>query len=320
MKKLIWTCAVWGRAYLDLLETVHLPSLMSPGNFPALKHPIDSIIYTTPADAIEVGRIIEPMKRHGQPQVISVEDWPPPIGLAAVVGTQHHVLQQAWREDAGILHTSPDTAIGDGGYATVATRIAEGYRACMVMGVGAIKSSLQSELKSRGTAGVPGLDLMRLGLAHIHPFSRSAEWQSPQFINTPSMIHFVENGCRALHAFHLHPVFLYPRRLTANFRYTFDSDFMDVSGLAREEIMFLDRPGEFTVVELLSLEEKAFEIPPARTASVEGVVAWARRVTTPMNRWFFSHRLMISGAPDTPMPETDRIVEQISRELTPPPK
>ena len=161
------------------------------------------------------------------------------------------------------------------------------------------------------TIAIPSVELAALGLAHLHPFSRAAQWQSPQFTLTPSMVQFADGGSYAVHAFHQVPIFVLPRRRATDFRLTLDSDFMDVTGLAPEEITFFDRVEDYAILELLAPKAKAHEIPAARTASVADVVSWAARVTTPMNRWLFSRRYMIAGAPGSPMPEADRVVREI---------
>lgn len=315
MKKLIWATAVWGRAYLDLLRSVHFPSLMAPGNFPALGREIDSYIYTSVGDAEEVAHIASGMSRFGHVRIFMIEDWPPPP-FAGMVGAMHDAVGRAWEEDAGLLYTFPDTVVADGVYATVASAISRGFRACMTAaGIAAMEAPVRDELmRRRGDAqviAIPGAELAALGLAYLHPFSRAAQWQSPQFILTPSMIQFAADGCYAIHSFHQVPVFVYARRKATDFRLTLDSDFMDVTGLTREEIVFLDRAQDYAILELLSPKAKAHEIPAARTASVAEVVSWAARVTTPMNRWLFSRRYMISGVHGSPMPEADRVVRQI---------
>jgi hypothetical protein len=93
------------------------------------------------------------------------------------------------------------------------------------------------------------------------------------------------------HAFHMHPfAVVNDRHLWFN-RETCDLDLLE--RFSRDEIYVACDPDEFAWAEISGLEKAIPQLPAP--VSVGSIVSWARLHTTPLQRWLFSHRILVQG-------------------------
>lgn len=93
------------------------------------------------------------------------------------------------------------------------------------------------------------------------------------------------------HAFHMHPFAVVNNRTLWFNRETVDLDLLD--RFERNEIYVACDPNEFAFAEISGLEKA---IPQMQApVSVGSIVSWGRLHTTPLQRWLFSHRILVQG-------------------------
>jgi hypothetical protein len=74
-------------------------------------------------------------------------------------------------------------------------------------------------------------------------------------------------------------------------RETCDLDLLE--RFSRDEIYVACDPDEFAWAEISGLEKAIPQLP--MPVSVGSIVSWARLHTTPLQRWLFGHRILVSG-------------------------
>lgn len=172
------TTCVWGEWHLDAMRHVMLPTLLSPGNLPALssRFPTRYRIATTPADRERI------------------EAWPIFAHLAAAVKIEwttenaspdvaYHVewyeraLIDARTRNAYCFMVYPDVAWSDGTFTRCADAIAAGKLGVAIPYLRVISETFVPEIASRGidtAMRLSGGELVRLGVRHMHPLSVAA--------------------------------------------------------------------------------------------------------------------------------------------------
>ncbi len=137
--------ALWGDPVVDLFVRYCLPSLLSPGNLPALSRmrEVHVVAYTAAAHA-EALRQAAPFQRladlvHAQISRFPQEILAPPGSAdlrSWISGGLHHVaIEQARGLDADLMILAPDCVYSDGSLANCARFIDEGYRAVVAPAV-----------------------------------------------------------------------------------------------------------------------------------------------------------------------------------------
>jgi tetratricopeptide (TPR) repeat protein len=178
LKRIDLNTCVWGEWHLDVLRRVMLPTLLSPGNLPAIRRrfPLRYRIATTPSD-----------REH-------IEEWPIFSRLAATVEIDwitensspditYHIdwyrrsLSDAKAANAYCFMAYPDVAWSDGVLTHCADAISDGKVAVAIPYIRAISETLVPEIVGRagdGPIALSGGELVRLGMRHMHPLSVAA--------------------------------------------------------------------------------------------------------------------------------------------------
>ena len=102
-------------------------------------------------------------------------------------------------------------------------------------------------------------------------------------------------------AFHLFPFAVKNDRHLSNFGGpTVDSDLFEL--FSRDEIYVACDPNEMAWAEISGLER--CEMPQlSNPSSIDSIVEYARRAATPLQRWIFSHRVIVQGTGDDHLDE-----------------
>jgi hypothetical protein len=111
-------------------------------------------------------------------------------------------------------------------------------------------------------------------------------WGSSVFTPYPSFM-FWDGGPAGLvmRGWHLQPVFVYPRRRNADFKWTLDGDFLD-QAVDFEDCVFADDSDDFLLVEVARRNKR---ILLGKEATINDVAAWARTGAKPIHRRFVRH-------------------------------
>ena len=177
-KQVDFNTCVWGDWHLDVMRRVMLPTLLSPGNLPAIsgRFPTRYRIATTPSDRRRI------------------ESWPIFSALAATIEIEwiteasspditYHIewyrrsLQDAKAANAYCFTVYPDVAWSDGVLARCADAIAHGKIGVSIPYIRVISETILPELAGRAgdnAIKLTGGDLVRLGMRHMHPLSVAA--------------------------------------------------------------------------------------------------------------------------------------------------
>jgi hypothetical protein len=285
---------VWGEAYTRLFADVCLPTLVSPGNIPALPHPERHVftIYTTPEDRF----IVEASPAFRRlAQVIKVEFHP----IRARVGrisdpydVQSDCFRRAIRraDAAGcaMVFLTPDLIMADGSLRALARIADTPVRAVLGVGIRLDKARTSQRLASyRSETGdaiaIAPRDLVRLALDTLHPIAKSHMFHAESEDVLLSNLYWrVANDGLLARCFHLHPFLVYPRVKNAPFTNTVDGDYLEAACPDPAETYVIADSDEFSAWELSDADRRVPTM--SRAKPLEDLLSWVRRKTTPRHR------------------------------------
>jgi len=191
--RLYFLLACWGAKFRDYICRFMLPSLLAPGNIPALRHPQDArfLMVTTREDWLALER--EPAFRRLREAIRVEAVWDegiaPDVHKYQRMSNAHAALASRCFADRAIaINLNPDTIFPDG-------CVAEAQRLCLDEGKDVVlcaairfdQVGILAELEAQGRLD-PGRDLavtmreaVALGLRNLHPEARAAVWTAPNF-------------------------------------------------------------------------------------------------------------------------------------------
>ncbi len=197
-RRCIFVTVLWGDWHRELFLGSNVPTMLSPGNLPALIAGIDCeyLVYTTPQDALK-------MTRNGTFQRLrSIV----PVSLKLFMPSKtknifnlHHEIwrkatERARQQQAFILLMPPDVAWADGSFARLRNALISGKRAIFMTYPRVASETMVPALAERfpRDAGeamiVPPKDLMTLAITHIHPLMAAYDRAATHFPIHPEMI------------------------------------------------------------------------------------------------------------------------------------
>jgi hypothetical protein len=260
---------VWGATYTDLFLRACLPTLLSPGNIPALAGNGGSTfnIYTTDADAVRmdghpaIARLrryiavrFHVIDRHGEARLFTDNRYD------MATAFHRHAYGLALAEDAVLVFFCPDILLADGSISALERRIAAGYDTVLVSGPRMALESVEPWLKTRftddGGLTLSADELVRIGLRSLHPQSRGSLWGSRQFNSDwPSQLFWPDgDDLLVAHCWQLHPMAIRPRRRSTVFHQTIDGDFLARAIRDGQRVHIVQDSREFCVLELSRLD------------------------------------------------------------------
>jgi hypothetical protein len=190
---------VWGREYRDYFLEYCLPSLLAPGNIPAVsrRRPVTYLIATTADDWESMRRtaIFGELERHVSSAYVELPACPPqrPYWMQAVIG---HKLccDIIFRRKAYRIFTAPDSIFADGALARLNDLAMTGAEAVFKLTMPIVDKELFFETLaeramlpaiSARDSGMPiafsPRQLASAALASSHHMSIVNEWQAPYF-------------------------------------------------------------------------------------------------------------------------------------------
>ena len=285
---------VWGENYTRLFAEVSLPTLMAPGNIPALPHPERHVltIYTTPDDRrlIEAAPVFGPLSA-----AIRVEFHPVRARVGAIFNS-YDVQSDCFRRAIRLAHTAdramvfltPDLIMADGGLRGLARIASTSVRAVLGVGIRLEKDRVRDRLLAeyRSSAGdaitIGPRDLTRLALDALHPIARQHMLRSDSEEILPSNLCWrVGKEGLVAHCFHLHPFLIYPRIRNAPFSNTVDGDYVEAACPDPTDVHVITDSDEFSAWELSGPGQC---VPGVKRADPMEMIDWVCKWTTPRHR------------------------------------
>lgn len=295
--------AVWGDVYVTTFLDLCAPTLLAPGNIPALDSdlPHRLRIFTTAADAVRMAKapVMVSIARH-----VAVEYVPIPVPARddnkyhAITRVHLNALTEARAHDAAVVFLAPDFVLADGTVRALAARSTDA--AVLIMSPRAALDEVATELDPLRAADPDGAicigprALMAVCLRHPHAITESLYWDAPGFSRWPSILQWrVDKVTMLARSFHPHPLLLDPARLDAGFmantRSTIDGDLLGSLHAREDEVHIVTDSDELLILELSRPDITHGLHGNRRMATVEALATFVRYNTTEANRGFVSH-------------------------------
>jgi hypothetical protein len=190
---------LWGERFRGYFLDYCLPSLLSPGNLPALstRRPSKFLIATTPADwaAIEATPIFGALRRHVLPELIEIPSCPPGRSGCEHMGIGHkRALEMAFRDAAYATVVTPDCMLSDGSVARLQELAGAGCQLVLAAALrfgeepflGALRNMGVLPREPRGVGDLPltitGRQMAHAAVNGLHSETLAYEWDAPGFL------------------------------------------------------------------------------------------------------------------------------------------
>jgi hypothetical protein len=229
---------VWGEAHTRQFLELCLPSLLAPGNLPALaaRQRVALAVFATQATiaALDVAEPFAALRRHAEVIFVELPDalieqtthQELPVSVRyritlQLVSAQHHITTiMAAARSAGVLFLVPDWVLSDGCLQAVQAGLDAGDEIfavpILLAGRARLTSALAPYAHTGGAIAVPAADLARLGVANLHESWRQFVPQGDGFMarQFPSWMLWPFGGSGVvMHAFHWSALCVSAKRL-----------------------------------------------------------------------------------------------------------
>ncbi len=198
-KKLLVVTVVWGDWHVGAFIDYTLPSLMAPGNFPALAQRCDLeyLIITRPDEQprIESSRALQIARQVMNAHVLPA--LPSAIDAGVNIFTFHHSMwnfayERAKQTGSYVFNLPPDSVFADGAGNTWAELLEQGKKSIFWIyprAVDRVMPALREHVTAEGALVIAPRDLVSLNLKYLHPISKAFFASSTYFpIIHPEMI------------------------------------------------------------------------------------------------------------------------------------
>jgi hypothetical protein len=211
----------FGEHYVDMFLSVNLPSLLAPGNLPALAGRAEFVLYTSHADLarIEASPHFPLLQQAVRVRVVPIEELAPQgiSGYQKMMYCQSHAWQEAAHLDRRMILNYADLVWGDGHLDNLVRLPAPETRVAYCFGVRMdhelFTPRLDAFRKPGGELQAPIRELVRIMPETLFIEYKRYLWNSDSFTNhTPSCILYpVEDQGYICNSLHLCPIMIWPR-------------------------------------------------------------------------------------------------------------
>jgi hypothetical protein len=194
----LFVTVLWGNWHREIFLNTNLPTMLSPGNLPALNAGIDCeyLVYTTPEDALKMSRS-RSFQRLREILRVSLKLFTP-SKTKNVISLHHEIwgkaIEHARRRQAFILLMPPDVAWADGSFARLRETIDSSKHAIFMTYPRVVSETMLPALAERflrdgsDAMTIPPRELMKLVVAHIHPLMAAYDRAAKHFPIHPEMV------------------------------------------------------------------------------------------------------------------------------------
>jgi hypothetical protein len=197
-RRCVFVTVLWGDWHREIFLNSNLPTMLSPGNLPALSAGIDCdyLVYTTPQDAL-IMRRNRAFQRLRSIVPVSLKLFTP--SKTRNIFNLHHMIwrkatEHARQQQAFILLMPPDVAWADGSFLHLRTALESGKRAIFMTYPRVVSETLVPALGERFPRDsceaiiIPPKELMALAITHIHPLMAAYDRAATHYPIHPEMI------------------------------------------------------------------------------------------------------------------------------------
>ena len=308
---------VWGAGHIDLFTGVCLPSLLAPGNIPALRDAgrCRFFIYTRAEDAhrLKTAPMIAVLRRYMPVEIRLLRE---PIGNPYHSASEGYaaVLRLAALDEVAAVLPAPDHIFADGSIAALERIAEDGADVVHVAGPRIRLDSLLAWIDTAPLSLSPRA-LVSFGLSSLHPAALPHVWESQDEEDTglnPSVLFFPFEGGLVARCFHMHPMLIRPRVKFPEVRGTVDDHFAAAAcpDLSRHRVV--TDSDEVCVFEI-SAPEKTIPAPCVK-GDIAGASRWVREnAASPMCRRLIRHKVVLHGG-DIARAIPSRELEHVARQ------
>lgn len=299
--RLRFVCVAWGREYLRSLIDNHLPSVLTPGNLPAVaaSRRCAFSLYVTrdQAEWLEAHASIQTLRRTMPLEVIAIEDVtdrPRKFGWRYRVMNDCHADAISLLEpDEAISFLAPDMIWGEGSLLHVSRLLDAGKRVVVAAGVRLNRDEFL-EVRSRLPWILSNRELVRLAMRHLHPTIRASFWAGPNQNIIPSNLLWRQPRGLLVHGYQLHPMLVWPTNPNALPPDAVDGEWLELCtpGLPDDAYHVIGDSDDHACFELTPEPARSeFILPVMQTVS--RLVKWAEQSTVRRHRWFSLHPIRL---------------------------
>lgn len=308
MKGIYIPVAVCGERYVDRWLRYALPTLLAPGNLPALaqSYRIKLLLCSTHKD---LQRLLASPLMTAARDIMGVRTIPLAQSMAELAPKiqfnvqkfnlmnvcHNYGVELAWQDDYGLVCGLGDAIYTDGSFKEVARHISAGKRAVISQGLDIRQEPLDVLLEQNGvkrnefSLPIPPRTFARIAAQALHPVAQSMIWTSERFTHHPSVLYWPLGGHGVLvRGFHLYPVFLYPDR-KAQIRTTIDGDFLVDALSSLDDCVFLNDSDSFFFAGVSDQSKMDFIPAQHRRADTGAISEWMLTNTRAFQREIFIH-------------------------------
>jgi hypothetical protein len=209
---------VWGAPYIDVMVKLIVPTLLYPGNVPALasRHHC-KVVFFTRANEEELIRGAESVKRLAELVPIEFVHFDPDAFPNVYVAMSHaHLIgcRRAKEEGAKVIVSAPDILFADGCCAEIARQAEAGKTAVMCAGPRLLQEEALAALLPRISTPMTSREMVSATIDYLHPETQRFSVETEDFYPYPSHLIW-PLGRKGLiqRAFHLHPIMIDASRI-----------------------------------------------------------------------------------------------------------
>jgi hypothetical protein len=190
---------LWGERFREYFLEFCVPSMLSPGNLPALatRQTSKFLIATTAADwaAMQSLPIFSAMQRYLEVELVEIPPCPPERSSYDHMGLGHKLAcGRAFRDDAYAMVLTPDCMLSDGTIARLQQLAVAGYQLVVAAAIRFSEEAFLGRLKtigvlpdvSRSKSGAPlvitGPQMAYAAVNGLHGEALAYEWDAPGFL------------------------------------------------------------------------------------------------------------------------------------------
>ena len=324
--RFVLSTPVWGANHIGLYLSVGLPSLLAPGNLPALARRSMSryLIHTRPQDVAEI-EVSPVYHRLAGIVPVAIRAIEAPITVPHRTMSDCHIdaMAEADASGAAAIFLPPDCVWSDGSLDRLVSIAETGKSVVHMCGVRLDRDSVVPHLLEHSADGSHRLSigarrLVALGLEHLHPIAYSHFWNEHLGDLMPANLMWTVPGeGLLLRCFHLHPLMVKSQVPFAAFSSTIDDDLApracpDPSG----DYVVADSD-ELLAFELSGRDRVVGTICPK--GSLHGVASWAEVGTNARHRILIDTPIRVHSGPiskevwERCIADSDRVVPEIAR-------
>jgi len=262
---------VWGQAFLDIFLRYSVPSLLAPGNLPALrrKRDVRYKLYTYPADVptLKASPAFRSLEQAIPVELIAIPSLQAELAMFervfggahkfAAMGACHwHATHRAWESQAVLCLTSPDVVYSDGTLAHLGALADQGKRSALLTGLHTRLETVGPALlqtfppDGSGAMTLPARELVALALPHRHPVVNGL-FYDPEGFDVGSQIYWNVDGGQLIRSWHLQPAMIQPRRLPQVPFWSVDNDYTAQVLAGPEDLHVIDDSDHGFIAELM---------------------------------------------------------------------